>query len=78
MLVFAHEACRNHVTPLGHPERVARMVAVEEGLAGLPVERRECPLGMREDVLLCHPASHHDRIAAAVPSDGWAQLDGDA
>lgn len=77
MLVFSHPDCAAHVTPPGHPERVERMAAVEAGLQGLPVERREAPLGTREDVLLCHPASHHDRIAAAVPAEGWAQLDGD-
>ena len=77
MLVFTHEAFRGHVTPLGHPERVERLAAVERGLAGLPVERRECPMGDEAEVLRCHPAGYLARVKAAVPSDGWAQLDGD-
>ena len=77
MLVFAHEAFRGHVTPPGHPERVARLEAVERGLAGLPVERRECPMGAEAEVLRCHPAGYLARVKAAVPEEGWAQLDGD-
>lgn len=77
MLVFTHEAFRGHVTPPGHPERVERLAAVERGLAGLPVERRECPMGDEAEVLRCHPAGYLARVKAAVPADGWAQLDGD-
>ncbi len=77
MIVFSHADCRDHVTPPGHPERVERLAAVAAGLAGLPVERREAPLGAREEVLRCHPAEHHDRLLAAVPREGWAQVDGD-
>ena len=77
MIVFSHPDSATHLTPPGHPERAERMAAVEAGLQGLPVQRRDCPLGTREDVLLCHPAAHHDRISAAVPVEGWVQLDGD-
>jgi acetoin utilization deacetylase AcuC-like enzyme len=77
MLVFTHPDCARHVTPPGHPERVERLAAVERGLAGLPVERRDCPLGDAADVLRCHPASYLARVKGAVPSEGWAQLDGD-
>lgn len=77
MLVFTHEAFLGHVTPPGHPERVARLAAVERGLAGLAVERRDCPLGEEAAVLRCHPARYLERVKAAVPAEGWAQLDGD-
>ena len=77
MLVFAHEAFADHVTPPGHPERVERLVAVERGLTGLAVERREAPVGDLADVLRCHPARYVERVRAAVPREGWAQLDGD-
>ena len=77
MLVFTHEAFFGHVTPPGHPERVERLAAVERGLAGLAVERRICPVGDAADVLRCHPAAYLARVKAAVPAEGWAQLDPD-
>jgi acetoin utilization deacetylase AcuC-like enzyme len=77
VLVFTHEAFGGHVTPPGHPERVARLAAVERGLSGLAVTRRECPPGDEADVLRCHPARYLARVKGAVPSEGWAQLDGD-
>ncbi len=82
MLVFTHADARGHVTPPGHPERVERMAAVEAGLrsveqGGLALDRREAPLALRDEVLRCHPAAYHDRLAAAVPDEGWAQLDAD-
>jgi acetoin utilization deacetylase AcuC-like enzyme len=77
VLVFTHPDCARHVTPPGHPERAERLAAVERGLAGLGVERRDCPMGDEADVLRCHPAGYLARVKAAVPSEGWAQLDGD-
>ncbi len=77
MLVFTHEAFRDHVTPPGHPEQVERLVAVEAGLAGLAAERRDCPMADEADVLRCHPARYLERVKRAVPSEGWTQLDGD-
>lgn len=77
MLVFTHAALRDHVTPPGHPERGERLAAVELGLQGIAVERRECPVGEESDVLRCHPAAYLARVKAAVPKEGWAQLDGD-
>ena len=77
MLVFSHAECDGHVTPLGHPERVERLRAVEAGLEGLAVERRDCPPGDEAEVLRCHPAGYLARVKLAVPAEGWAQLDGD-
>lgn len=76
-LAFVHDDCLRHLTPLGHPERVERLVAVERGLAGLAVERRDCPMGEEAEVLRCHPASYLQRVKAAVPEAGWVQLDPD-
>ena len=77
VLVFTHAAFQGHVTPPGHPERVERLAAVERGLLGLAVQRRDCPMGDEADVLRCHPAAYLNRVKAAVPREGWAQLDGD-
>lgn len=77
MLVYTHEDCTRHVTPPGHPERVERLAAVERGLAGLAVERRECPMGEDAEVLRCHPAGYLAKVRRAVPDEGFAALDGD-
>jgi acetoin utilization deacetylase AcuC-like enzyme len=82
VLVFAHADAEGHVTPPGHPERVERLAAVKAGLrtveqGGLALDRREAPLALRDEVLRCHPAAYHDRLLAAVPAEGWAQVDGD-
>ena len=34
-------------------------------------------MGEEADVLRCHPAQYLARVKGAVPSEGWAQLDGD-
>jgi acetoin utilization deacetylase AcuC-like enzyme len=77
VLVLTHDDCRGHVTPPGHPEQVARLDAVERGLRGLSVDRQDAPLGDVADILRCHPRAHVDRLQAAVPAQGWAQVDGD-
>ncbi len=77
VLVYAHPASAGHVTPPGHPEQVARLAAVERGLAELAVERCEMPLGADVDVLRCHPGAYLARVRGAVPDAGWVPLDGD-
>ncbi len=75
---YTHDDCAGHVTPPGHPERVARLEAVNAALADVPgLDRRAAPLGTRDHVLLCHPEAHIAHLEANVPSDGWAALDGD-
>lgn len=75
--VFSHPDCEGHVTPPGHPERVARLAAVRRGLAGGAVRWLDCPLAEDAEVLRCHPARHLARLRAAVPTEGWAAVDGD-
>jgi len=77
MLLFSHADCQDHAEPPGHPEQAARLVAVARALAGFDLERRAAPLAARADLLRCHPAGYLDRVAAAVPTEGWALLDGD-
>jgi acetoin utilization deacetylase AcuC-like enzyme len=76
-LFYSHAAFDGHVTPTGHPERVDRLMAVEAGVSGLALERREALLAPLVEVSRCHPRAYADRVAAAVPASGWAQLDGD-
>jgi acetoin utilization deacetylase AcuC-like enzyme len=53
------------------------MAAVERGLAGLRVERRDCPMGADADILRCHPQTFLDRLAAMVPAEGAVATDPD-
>lgn len=77
VLVYTHADCAAHVTPPGHPECVERLAAVDRGLAGLPVTRRDCPMGEEAEVLRCHPAAYLAKVRRAVPAEGWVALDGD-
>lgn len=76
-LVFAHATSAQHITPVGHPERVDRIAVVERGLAGLAVKRRISPLAAQADILRCHPQTYIDRIRLAEPASGTVQLDAD-
>ena len=83
-VVFSHPECDLHQEPAGHPEQVARLRAVEAGLAGLAglrLTRVAAPVADRADVLRCHPAAYVQRVEAALPSAGpsagHALLDGD-
>lgn len=77
VIVYSHADCSAHVTPPGHPECVERLVAVERGLAGLHVERRECPLAEDAEVQRCHPMAYLAKVRRAIPQAGFVALDGD-
>ena len=79
-IFYTHEAALSHVNPPGHPEQVARLEAIlaalrAPGFAGL--DRRVAPLAAEAEVLRCHPQAYLDRVKAARPAEGWAELDGD-
>lgn len=76
-LFYAHEASGHHRTPAGHPEQAARLAAVENGVAGLRLTRHAQPLAAEAELLRCHPRNYIDRIRAAEPLSGTAQLDPD-
>ena len=79
-ILFEHDAALDHVTPPGHPERVARIEAIRRALADPDfgrLDRRKAPIAAREDVLRCHPSAYIDRIAAAIPDEGYVSLDAD-
>lgn len=71
MLIFGHAASAGHITPVGHPERVERLAAVEAGLVGIKADRRASPLGREVDILRCHPAAYLAgvKVAALGPLD---------
>ncbi|MGI9391587.1 MAG: histone deacetylase family protein [Boseongicola sp.] len=77
---FSHDAALNHVTPDGHPERVARIEAIIQALGQerfAALDRREAPLADRSEVLRCHPEDYVERVQAAIPASGRVSLDAD-
>lgn len=80
--LFTHAACHGHITPQGHPERVARLHAVLEAMeaeefAGL--ERREAPRADLGAIERAHPAAYIARIRSSASEAGEmpARLDAD-
>ncbi|MEZ5750608.1 MAG: histone deacetylase family protein [Paracoccaceae bacterium] len=77
---FTDPACLNHVTPDGHPERVARLRAILAALdapAFAALDRRSAPRAAESELLRCHPQEYVDTIRAAIPASGTRQIDPD-
>ncbi|NOC47028.1 histone deacetylase family protein [Ruegeria sp. HKCCD7559] len=75
--LLTHADCLGHVTPDGHPERVARLEHILHALEALELKRVTAPLAADDDLLRIHPESYIRDIRAARPADGFAQIDGD-
>ena len=80
-IVFSHHACLGHNMGEGHPERPARMDAVEqafqrEALASRLV-RRDAERATLDCIELMHPQKYIEQIVASVPSSGITRLDAD-
>jgi acetoin utilization deacetylase AcuC-like enzyme len=75
--LLTHADGLRHVTPPGHPEQVARLERVWAALGGKDLIREEAPLATEDDLRLTHPQAHIDRVKAAEPAKGLAQLDAD-
>ncbi|WP_134679462.1 histone deacetylase family protein [Paracoccus ravus] len=76
-LLYTHPSGFRHVTPPSHPERVARLDAVIDALAGLELDRCEAPDATDEDILRCHPPAYLSMVRRKLPSEGWTMLDAD-
>ncbi len=75
--LITHADCLNHVTPDGHPERVARLEHVLHALEPLDLNRVTAPLAADDDILRVHPASYLADLRRNSPSDQFFQIDGD-
>ena len=78
--LFTHPDCLAHVTPPGHPERVARLETVLARLRGpdfAALDRREAPRAPRDALVALHGEDHVAAIEAAIPGHGFASLDAD-
>ena len=80
VLILTHPSSHDHVTPPGHPERVARIEAVDRVLAGSPyaeLSRSEAPAADDAQLGRAHEARYIQMIRSNVPDRGWVSLDPD-
>ncbi|GAA4217813.1 acetoin utilization deacetylase AcuC-like enzyme [Sagittula marina] len=75
--LITHADGLDHVTPSGHPERVARLEHVLHALQPLELQRVTAREASEEELLRCHPQTYIDRVRNAVPERGQHQLDSD-
>jgi acetoin utilization deacetylase AcuC-like enzyme len=79
-LLLSHDACLDHLTPPGHPERPDRLRAVKQVLAQKQFDslvRELAPEGSLGDVTLCHSESYVTELRSVAPTDGMVYIDGD-
>jgi acetoin utilization deacetylase AcuC-like enzyme len=73
VLLLTHPSGHTHDTGRGHPERIARIVAVEAALAHADFAsliREQAPAATEAQLRLAHPQSHIDRILGTRPQAG--------
>jgi acetoin utilization deacetylase AcuC-like enzyme len=80
VLILTHPSSHRHVTPPGHPERVARIETVDrvlgsEPYSGLP--RAEAPAASDAQITRAHDLSYLAHIKDSAPAQGWVSLDPD-
>ena len=75
--LITHADCLTHVTPDGHPERVARLEHVLHALEPLTLNRVTAPLAAEDDILRVHPASYLTELRRNSPSAKYYQIDSD-
>ncbi|MGC5778065.1 histone deacetylase family protein [Methylobacterium sp. NFXW15] len=79
-LYVSHPASFDHVVPEGHPERPARMRAIEQALEDerfSALVRVQAPRAEPSVATLAHPAEYVDALMAAVPETGMVGIDSD-
>ena len=79
-LYVTHPSALEHAVPTGHPERPARMQAVERALEDerfAALVRCHAPKAEASVAELVHPAAFVETIVAASPDEGFFQIDGD-
>lgn len=78
--LISHPDSSGHVTPPGHPERVARIEAVNEALTTPEFDllvRESAPLADEADILRGHPQGYLGKLKDAIPASGFLPLDPD-
>ncbi|MEM7508832.1 MAG: histone deacetylase family protein, partial [Pseudomonadota bacterium] len=80
VLIYTHPSSHLHVTPPGHPERVARIEALDALLASAPYAdwpRADPPQAENAALERAHDPGYVARIIEASPREGWVSLDPD-
>jgi acetoin utilization deacetylase AcuC-like enzyme len=80
VLILTHPSSHRHVTPPGHPERVARIETVDRVLAAAPyagLPRAVAPAATDDQIERAHAAAYVDMIKSRAPAKGWVSLDPD-
>src|SRR5918999_5237786 len=78
---ITHDECLKHEMGAHHPERPARLSAIEEQLIASGLEsyltKFEAPLARDEELARVHPLEYVKAIREAAPSRGTVHLDPD-
>jgi acetoin utilization deacetylase AcuC-like enzyme len=78
---ITHPDCLKHDMGMHHPERPARLTAIEDQLIasgiGQYLKRYEAPLATEEQLTRVHPADYVRAIRDAAPQSGTVHLDPD-
>src|SRR5918992_2467417 len=78
---ITHDECLKHEMGAYHPERAARLTAIEDQLIasgiGMHLARHEAPLATDEQLARVHPIEYVRAIRDAAPSEGTVHLDPD-
>ncbi|HUS52787.1 MAG TPA: histone deacetylase family protein [Thermohalobaculum sp.] len=80
VLILTHPSSHRHVTPPGHPERVARIETVDRVLASdayVALPRAEAPAATDDQIERSHAAAYVEMIKSRAPANGWVSLDPD-
>jgi acetoin utilization deacetylase AcuC-like enzyme len=79
-LYISHPSSLDHQTPLGHPERPDRILAIERALEKerfTALTREQAPMAEVESVTLAHPETHIIGLRDMCPREGMVRIDED-
>ncbi len=79
-ILFTHSACLEHDPGPYHPERPARLKAIQQALEGEAfhlLDRREAPMATVEQIAQCHPRDYVERVLESMPAQGQVAFDPD-
>jgi acetoin utilization deacetylase AcuC-like enzyme len=78
--LYSHASSLDHDTSAGHPERIARIEAVNAALSGASWDalvRHEAPRVTEEQLQRVHDAGYVGLVLDNIPDEGYARLDAD-